>query len=63
MSYGIAVSKDVMLQMRDGIRLGTDIYRPARDGELVPGRYPTIVCMTPYDKTCLLYTSPSPRDS
>ena len=40
-----------MVQMRDGIRLATDLYRPARDGELVPGRYPTIVCMTPYDKT------------
>ena len=50
-SYGIVVSKDVMVEMRDGIRLATDLYRPARDGELVPGRYPTIVCMTPYDKT------------
>jgi len=50
MTYGIVVSKDVMLEMRDGIRLATDIHRPARDGELVPGRYPTIVCMTPYDK-------------
>ena len=49
--YGIVVSKDVMVQMRDGIRLATDLYRPARDGELVPGRWPTIVCMTPYDKT------------
>ena len=26
--------------MRDGIRLATDLYRPARDGELVEGRYP-----------------------
>jgi putative CocE/NonD family hydrolase len=51
MSYGIVVSKDVMLEMRDGIRLATDLYRPARHGELVPGRWPTIVCMTPYDKT------------
>ncbi len=56
MSYGIVVSKDVMVEMRDGIRLATDVYRPARDGELVPGRYPTVVCMTPYDKTERRYT-------
>jgi putative CocE/NonD family hydrolase len=55
-SYGIVVSKDVMVEMRDGIRIAVDVYRPARDGELVSGRYPTIVCMTPYDKTERRYT-------
>ena len=54
--YGIALAKDVMVTMRDGIRLATDLYRPARDGELIPGRYPTIVCITPYDKTERRYT-------
>jgi putative CocE/NonD family hydrolase len=54
--YGIVVSKDVMVRMRDGVRLATDLYRPARDGELVPGRWPTIVCITPYDKTERRYT-------
>ena len=49
--YGVVVSKDVMVRMRDGIRLATDLHRPARDGELAPGRFPTIVCMTPYDKS------------
>ena len=48
--HGIVLSKNVMVRMRDGIRLATDIYRPARDGELVPGRWPTVVCITPYDK-------------
>jgi len=55
-SYGIVISKDVMLEMRDGIHLATDVYRPARDGELVSGRYPTIVCLTPYDKGERRYT-------
>jgi putative CocE/NonD family hydrolase len=55
-SYGIAVSKDVMVRMRDGIHLATDLYRPAQEGELVPGRWPTIVCITPYDKTERRYT-------
>ncbi|HEX4746023.1 MAG TPA: CocE/NonD family hydrolase [Gaiellaceae bacterium] len=49
--YGIVVAKDVMIPMRDGIRLATDIHRPASDGELVEGRFPTIVCITPYDKS------------
>ena len=30
--YGIVVSKDVMVEMRDGIRLATDLHRPGRDG-------------------------------
>lgn len=49
--YGIVLAKDVMIRMRDGIRLASDVYRPARDGELADGRFPTIVCITPYDKT------------
>ena len=56
MSYGIVVSKDVMVKTRDGIRLATDVYRPAHEGELVAGRYPTIVCITPYDKSERRYT-------
>ena len=47
MSYGIALSKDVMVEMRDGILLATDVYRPARDGEVVDGQWPTVVCLTP----------------
>ncbi len=54
--YGIVVSKDVMVTMRDGIRLATDLHRPGRGGELAPGRFPTIVCITPYDKTERRYT-------
>ena len=56
MSYGIAVGKDVMVEMRDGILLATDVYRPAREGNVVEGRFPTIVCITPYDKTERRYT-------
>jgi uncharacterized protein len=55
-SYGIAVAKDVMVQTRDGILLATDVHRPARDGEFAEGRFPTIVCLTPYDKTERRYT-------
>lgn len=54
--YGIVLAKDVMVEMRDGILLATDVYRPARKGEVVAGRFPTIVCITPYDKTERRYT-------
>ncbi|MCZ6680580.1 MAG: CocE/NonD family hydrolase [Candidatus Poribacteria bacterium] len=53
--YGIVVFKDVMVPMRDGVRLATDIYRPARDGELLPGPFPTILARTSYDKTAQRY--------
>ena len=33
--YGIAIFKDVMVSMRDGVRLATNIYRPTLDGALV----------------------------
>jgi putative CocE/NonD family hydrolase len=54
--FGVVLSKDVMVPMRDGVRLATDVFRPAREGELVEGRYPTILCRTPYDKTDKRYT-------
>ena len=41
------VLRDVMVPMRDGVRLATDIYLPANDGT----RFPVILERTPYDKT------------
>jgi putative CocE/NonD family hydrolase len=49
--YGIVVERDVMVPMRDGIRLATDIYKPAEDGEPLRGPLPTILGRTSYDKT------------
>ena len=49
--YGIVVAQDVMMPMRDGLRLATDIYRPALNGEPVSGPLPTILGRTSYDKT------------
>jgi len=56
MTHGIVLAKDVMLAMRDGIRLATDVYRPAADGAYVEGRFPTILLRTPYDKTDRRYS-------
>ena len=49
--FSIVVAQDVMMPMRDGLRLASDIYRPANNGELAPGRFPTILGRTSYDKT------------
>lgn len=48
--YDVLVVKNVMVPMRDGVRLATDVYRPARDGEPLPGRFPVLVSRTPYGK-------------
>jgi len=53
--YGMVISKDVMVRMRDGVRLATDIYRPAREGEPLAGPWPTILARTSYDKTAQRY--------
>ncbi len=47
---------NVMVPMRDGVRLATDIYLPAAGGEsggqaALPGPFPVILERTPYDKT------------
>ena len=49
--YGISVTQDVMVPMRDGLRLATDVYRPTLDGEVAPGPFPTILGRTSYDKS------------
>ncbi len=48
--YGIVIAKNVMIPMRDGVRLATDIYYPARDGQIESGPFPTILGRTSYDK-------------
>ena len=49
-SYGVVDSKDVMIQMRDGVKLAANIYRPAWDGYVADGKFPVILMRTPYNK-------------
>ncbi len=48
--YGMVIAKDVMVPMRDGVRLATDLYRPAVGGEAAPGPFPTLLGRTSYNK-------------
>lgn len=41
---------DIRVPLRDGVRLATDLYFPARGGERVEGEYPVVLLRTPYDK-------------
>ncbi|QDS94545.1 Cocaine esterase [Roseimaritima multifibrata] len=44
------VEKNVMVPMRDGVRLATDIYRPAKDGVASEEALPVILSRLPYNK-------------
>jgi putative CocE/NonD family hydrolase len=44
--YSVMLEKSVMVPMRDGVKLSTDIYRPVG----VPGPLPVVMMRTPYGK-------------
>lgn len=48
----VTVTEDVMVEMRDGTELATDIYVPELPGrsEQAMGQFPTLVSRTPYNK-------------
>lgn len=43
--YGIQVEKDIYVQMRDGVRLAINVYRPD-----APGKFPALLAMSSYGK-------------
>jgi putative CocE/NonD family hydrolase len=50
-AYQITAQKNVMVPMRDGVKLATDIYFPAQGGGPVEGKFPVVLERTPYNKT------------
>src|SRR3990170_4256181 len=51
--YRVKEEKNLLVAMRDGVRLAIDIYRP--DGE---GRFPALLAMSPYGKDVQKLKSP-----
>ena len=49
-SYEVMVEKDIMVVMRDGVRLATDVYRPALNGRPLQRPFPVLLQRTPYNK-------------
>ncbi len=45
------VERDIMVEMRDGVSLSTDVYRPAKDGKPLHGKFPALLERTPYNKS------------
>ena len=55
----MVVERDVMVPMRDGVQLATDIYRPTYGIGLATGRFPAILQRTIYDKSAETTTHPA----
>ncbi|NCW45932.1 MAG: CocE/NonD family hydrolase, partial [Gemmatimonadaceae bacterium] len=49
----LLAERNVMIPTRDGARMATDLYRPARNGKPVEGRFPVLLNRTPYNKQSL----------
>ena len=50
-AFDTITERDVMVPLRDQVRVATDLYFPARDGAKVEGGYPVVLQRTPYDKS------------
>lgn len=48
--YGVVNARNCGMTARDGAWLATDVWRPARDGDPLPGPFPAILLRTPYDR-------------
>lgn len=51
-THTLSVERNLMVPLRDGVRLATDVYRPAG-----PGRFPTLLQRTPYKKEQITETN------
>ena len=56
--YQVIREPNVMVPMRDGVRLATDVVRPD-----TPGRFPVIINRGPYGKTATWITPIIPSGS
>jgi len=48
--YGISVTRDILVPMRDGVQLAIDVYRPTQNGQVIQDKLPVILLRTPYNK-------------
>jgi putative CocE/NonD family hydrolase len=62
-AYEVLLQSNVRVSMRDGVRLATDVYRPARAGKAVAGRFPVIMERTPYGRNVTSFRDFTAADS
>ncbi|MCX7825138.1 MAG: CocE/NonD family hydrolase, partial [Verrucomicrobiae bacterium] len=48
--FDVIVRTNVMVAMRDGVKLATDLYLPAKNGVVVAEKFPVILTRLPYNK-------------
>ena len=48
--FDVHLTENVMVTMRDGVRMATDVYRPARHAVPLADRRPVLLHRTPYNK-------------
>jgi uncharacterized protein len=53
--YDVVMERNVMITMRDGVKLACDIYRPALNGQEAEGKFPVLLERTPYGKDTVKY--------
>jgi predicted acyl esterase len=46
-TYDIAEFHNIVIHARDGVRLAMNVYRPAKNGKVVEGKFPVILERTP----------------
>ena len=49
--HEVLTELNVMVPMRDGVKLACDIYRPAQNGTTIDGVFPVLLSSTPYSKS------------
>jgi putative CocE/NonD family hydrolase len=48
--FTVRLTENVLVPMRDGVRLATDVYRPAHGARPLADRRPVLLHRTPYNK-------------
>jgi putative CocE/NonD family hydrolase len=48
--YQVIIKTNVMVAMRDGVKLATDLYLPAKDDAVAAEKFPAILTRLPYNK-------------
>jgi putative CocE/NonD family hydrolase len=48
--YQVVITTNVMVAMRDGVKLATDLYLPAKNGAVATEKFPAILTRLPYNK-------------
>src|SRR5579862_3019693 len=64
--FEVVLESNHRVALRDGVHLATDVYRPARNGKAVVGRFPVILERTPYGRNVTYFrditaANPTPK--